>query len=134
MSYEAQLQENWLGLNESDNWLTEVCMPNHHIMEYLKLYTAERGVVREISTKKIVSVNIRIGRLKGLAMRKEYLLKYLAHSGYDLVFYSLGEKLVRAKDSYQNIGKFYDLSAAYSYENESLEEIQPMRISQTLSK
>jgi hypothetical protein len=132
LSYEAQLQENWLGLNESDNWPTEVCMPNHHIMEYLKLYTAERGVVREISTKKIVSVNIRIGRLKGLAMRKEYLLKYLAHSGYDLVFYSLGEKLVRAKDSYQNIGKFYDLSATYSYENKSIVEIQPIHISQIL--
>lgn len=133
LSYEAQLQENGFGLNESDSWLAEVCMPNHHIMEYLKLYTAERGVVRDTSANEIVvSVNIRIGRLKGLAMRKKYLLEYLIHFGYALVYYSLGEKLVRTKNIYKNLGKFYNLSAAYSYEDANIVDIQPMRISKIL--
>ncbi len=134
LSYEAQLQENWFGLDDSNVWLRYVCMPNHHIMEYLKLYTAERGVVRDISTNEIVSVNTRIGSLRGLAIRKEYLLKYLIDFGYALVYYSLGEKLVRMKNSYQNLGKNYDLSGSYSYEDGQIMEIQPMRISQTLPK
>lgn len=131
LSYEAQLQENWLGLDSPNDWLHEVCMPNHHIMEYLKLYTAERGVVRDISTNEIVSVNTRIGSLRGLAMRKNYLLKYLTDFGYALVYYSLGEKLVRMKNSYQNLGKIYDLSGSYSYEDGHIMEIQHMHISQT---
>jgi hypothetical protein len=132
LSYEAQLQENWFGLNDSNRWLTEVCMPNYHIMEYLKLYTAERGVVRDISTNEKVSVNIWVGNLKGLAMRKEYLLEYLTHFGYALVYYSLGEKMVRKKNSYQTVGKIYGLSGSYSYENENIVDIQPMCISKIL--
>ena len=101
-------------------------------MEYLKLYTAERGVVRDTSVNEIVSVNIRIERLKGLAMRKKYLLEYLTYFGYALVYYSLGEKMVRKKNSYQTVGKIYDLSGSYSYENENIVDIQPMRISKIL--
>lgn len=134
LSYEAQLQENWFGIDEPNVQLHYVCMPNHHIMEYLKLYTAERGVVRDISTSKIVSVNIQIGSLRGLAIQKEYLLKYLTNFGYALVYYSLGEKLVRMKNSYQNLGKSYDLSGSYLYEDGHIVEIQPMRISETLPK
>lgn len=134
LSYEAQLQENWFGLDESKAWLHEVCMPNHHIMEHLKLYTAERGVVRACSNNEIVSVNIRIGRLRGMVIRKEYLDKYLADMRYSLVFYSLGEKLVRSKDSYHNLGKNYDLSGAYSYEDGNIVEVQHMYIADTFPK
>ncbi len=134
LSYEAQLQENWFGLDESKTFLREVCMPNHHIMEYLNLYTAERGVVRDCSNKEIVSVNFRVDRLRGLAIRKEYLDKYLTDFGYVLVYYSLGEKLVRMKNSYQNLGISYNLSGAYSYENGCIIDIQPMRISDTYPK
>lgn len=128
LSYESQLQENSFGFDDSNEWLPEVCMPNHHIMEYLKLYTAQRGVVRDISTNEIVSVNIRVGGLKGLAMRKDYLSEYLSHSGCALVYYSLGEKLVRAKN-HQALGKFYDLSGSYAYEDGSILAIEPMHIS-----
>ena len=100
-------------------------------MNFLKLYTAERGVVREISTNEIVSINIQIGSLRGLAMRKECLLKYLTNYGYVLVYYSLGEKLVRMKNSYQNLGKKYDLSGSFLFEDGYIKEIKPMHISQT---
>lgn len=128
LSYEAQLQENWFGLDDFNERFRYVCMPNHHIMEYLKLYTAERGIVRDMSTNGVVSVNIQIGSLSGLAIRKEYLLKFLMDSGYALVYYSLGEKLVRMKNSYQNWGKIYDLSGSYSYEDGHIIDIQPMHI------
>lgn len=64
-------------------------------------------------------------------MRKEYLLKYLINYGYVLVYYSLGEKLVRMKNSYQNLGKNYDLSGSFLFEDGYIKEIKPMSISQT---
>lgn len=134
LSYEAQLQKNWFGLDESKAWLHEVCMPNHHIMDHLRLYTAERGVVRACSNNEIVSVNIRIDRLRGMVIRKEYLDKYLTDMGYSLVYYSLGEKLVRSKDSYHNLGNNYDLSGVYSYEDGNIVEVQPMYISNIFPK
>ena len=42
--------------------------------------------------------------------------------------------MVRKKNSYQTVGKIYDLSGSYSYENENIVDIQPMRISKILSE
>lgn len=134
LSYEAQLQENKFGLDESSLSLGEVWMPNHNIMEHLKLYTAERGVIRSRSNNEIVSVNFRVERLRGLAIRKEYLEKFLADFEYTLVYYSLGEKSLMMKNSYQTLGKVHELSGAYCYENGLIEEIQSMRISNTFPK
>ena len=47
-------------------------------MEALNLYTAERGVVRDKNTNAIVARNFSVGRMNGLAMRKDYLDKYLS--------------------------------------------------------
>lgn len=134
LSYEAQLQENKFGLDESKAMLGEVYMPNHHIMEHLKLYTAERGVIRSCSNNEIVSINFRVEKLRGLAIRKDYLEKYLTDFGYCLVYYSSGEKSLRMKNSYQTLGRIHELSGAYSYENGQIEAIQPMRISDTFPK
>ena len=54
--------------------------------------------------------------------------------GFSLVYYSLGEKFVRSKDSYQNFGKNYDLSGAYSYEGGNIVEVQPMSIADIFPK
>lgn len=70
--------------------------------------------------------------MNGLAIRKEYLDKYLSENQMSLVFYSLGEKHVRGKDNYQTLGKRYDLSGTYFYENGKIKEIQAMHISSTL--
>ena len=134
LSYEAQLQENKFGLDESKAMLGEVYMPNHHIMEHLKLYTAERGVVRACSNNEIASVNFRVERLRGLAIRRDYLEKFLTDFGYSLVYYSLGEKSLRMKNNYQTLGRIHELSGAYSYKNGQIEAIQPMRISETFPK
>lgn len=97
LSYEAQLQENWIGLDENSVNLREVSMPNHQMMESLDLYTAERGVVRDKKNHSVVARNFAIGKMNGLAIRKEYLDKYLSENQMSLIFYSLGEKYVRGK-------------------------------------
>lgn len=129
LSYEAQLQEEWIGLDETEMYLKEVSMPNHLVMEALSLYTAERGVVRDKNNNAIVARNFSVGRMNGLAMRKDYLDKYLSEKNLALVFYSLGEKYVTQKGTYHSIRHRYDLSGAYCYENGKIEEIQAMHIS-----
>ena len=132
LSYEAQLQEEWIGLDETEMYLKEANMPNHLVMKALNLYTAERGVVRDKNDNTIVARNFSIGKMNGLAMRKDYLDKYLSENNLALVFYSLGEKYITQKGTYQSIGHRYDLSGAYCYHNGNIEEIQPMHISNTL--
>ena len=132
LSYEAQLQEEWIGLNEDEINLREVCMPNHLVMEALNLYAAERGAVRDKANGTIVARNFESGKMNGLAIRKDYLDRYLSDNRQALVFYSLGEKYVTKKDTYYSMGNRYDLSGAYYYDNGSISEIQPMHISNTL--
>lgn len=132
LSYEAQLQEEWIGLDENEMYLKEASMPNHLVMKALNLYNAERGVVRDKNDNAIVARNFSIGKMNGLAMRKEYLDQYLSDNNLALVFYSLGEKYIIQKGTYQSIGQRYDLSGAYCYHDKSFEEIQPMHISNTL--
>ena len=132
LSYEAQLQEEWIGLDETEMYLKEANMPNHLVMETLNLYTAERGVVRDKNDHAIVARNFSIGKMNGLAMRKDYLDKYLSENNLALVFYSLGEKYITQKGTYQSIGHRYDLSGAYCYHDGNVEEIQAMHISDTL--
>lgn len=129
LSYEAQLQENWIGLNEDRVYLKKACMPNHLVMERLNLYTAERGVVRDKKNDVVVSRNFTVGKMNGLAIRSDYLEKYLNDNNLSLVFYSLGEKYVRLRGSYEVIGERYELSGAYCYVNGEIKEIQPMHIS-----
>ena len=132
LSYESQLQENWIGLKEDDIFLKEASMPNHNVMNVLNLYTAERGVTRDKYDNTAVSRNFLIGKMKGLAMRQDYLEKYLENEHLSLVFYSLGEKYVTPKNEYQSIGDRHDLSGAYYYENGRIVDIQPMHISNTI--
>lgn len=132
LSYEAQLQEEWIGLDETEMYLKEVSMPNHLVMEALNLYTAERGVIRAKSDNTIVARNFSIGKMNGLVMRKEYLDQYLSDNNLALVFYSLGEKYIIQKGTYQSMGQRYDLSGAYCYHDNSFDEIQPMHISNAL--
>lgn len=132
LSYEAQLQEEWIGLDETEMYLKEVSMPNHLVMEALNLYTAERGVIRAKSDNTIVARNFSIGKMNGLVMRKEYLDQYLSDNNLALVFYSLGEKYIIQKGTYQSMGQRYDLSGAYCYHDNSFDEIQPMHICNTL--
>lgn len=132
LSYEAQLQEDWLGFKNDEIILREASMPNHKVMNVLNLYTAERGVIRNKCNKTVVARNFSIGKMNGLAMRKDFLERYLENEHLALVFYSLGEKNIIPKKGYQSIGERHDLSGAYYLENGKIVDIQPMHISNTV--
>lgn len=132
LSYEAQLQEDWIGLKEDEVYLKEASMPNHKVMNALNLYTAERGVIRNKDNNTAVARNFSIGKMNGLAIRKDYLEKYLENERLSLVFYSLGEKYIIPEKGYQSIGERHELSGAYYYDNGKIVEIQPMHISNTI--
>ena len=132
LSYESQLQEDWAGIDDNENYLREASAPNHLVMTALNLYTAERGIVKSKDNNEIVSVNFAIGRMNGVVIRQEYLDKYLQENHLSLVFYTLGEKYVRNCDNFANITKRFDLSGAFYYENGEIQTIQPMHISDKL--
>lgn len=133
--YEGQLQERWLDLDEEQIDLGDVLMPNHNIMTALDLYAAERGIVRDQQKPNIkVAVNFRQGHLRGIAMRKDYLDKYLNDNDLCLVYYCVGEKCIRRAKDYMPIGCRYELSGSYYYFQNGIEIIQPMRIMNTPSK
>lgn len=129
LSYETQLQEDWTGIDDNENYLREAIAPNHLVMSDLGLYTAERGVVRSKNDDHIVAANFKIGRMNGLAIRQDDLDKYLHKNHLSLVFYSLGEKYVRKGDDFANIAQRFDLSGAFYFENGVIRVIQPMHIS-----
>lgn len=129
LSYETQLQEDWTGIDDDDNYLRDASFPEHRVMESLRLYTAERGVIRSLKDNQIVSVNFKIGRMNGLAIRQDFLDLYLNKRGLALVYYCLGEKYVRMADSFADIKKRFDLSGAYYYDRGQIKEIQSMHIS-----
>ena len=132
LSYETQLQEDWIGLKEDEVYLKEASMPNHKVMNALNLYTAERGVIRNKDNNTAVARNFSIGKMNGLAIRKDFLEKYLENERLSLVFYSLGEKYIIPEKGYQSIGERHELSGAYYYDNGKIVEIQPMHISNTV--
>ena len=132
LSYETQLQEDWTGIDDNENYLREAIAPNHLVMSALNLYTAERGIVRSKNDGHIVTTNFKIGRMNGMAIRQDYLDKYLQESNHSLVFYSLGEKYVRNCDDFVNIAQRFDLSGAFNYEDGEIRVIQPMHISNKL--
>ena len=77
ISNEGQLQENYDGLRNADNFLSTAYAPNEGLMNKLDLYTAERGVVRKKKTDEVVSMNFCKKGFNGIAIRKDILDHYL---------------------------------------------------------
>jgi len=121
-------------LDEDNIGLREVQAPNHHMMFHLGLYTAERGIIRDsVNPKKIVAINFQIDKFRGLAIDRSYLERYLNENGFSMIYYTLGEKCLRA-NNYQNIGISYDLSGAFYYNSGEIKVVQPMHIIDTHPK
>lgn len=135
LSYESQLQEEWGDLDENKIKLREAAMPNCLLMDHLRLYTAERGIIRDLSHPEIkVAVNFEMDQIYGLAIRHDYLDKYLNDMGYSMVYYTLGEKYIHRSKDYYTVGPRYDLSGAYYYNNDKIETVQPMHITDAFPK
>jgi len=137
LSYESQLQEEWGDLNEDNIGLREVVMPNNIMMEQLGLYTAERGIIRDLKKPEIkAAVNFEMDRLRGLAIRRDYLQKFLNRNNYSLVYYTLGEKYVHRRKDYHNVGYRHNLSGAYFYNDKEnkVETVQSIHIVESYPK
>ena len=75
----CQLQEDMGGIEYEQRPISNAMLPNWDFMQHLGLYTAERGIVRDIETGSIVSYNrdnVEIG-CSGLIVRKSFLDQYL---------------------------------------------------------
>ena len=98
LAYNAQFQEDVLGIGDKDNFSSTVYMPCVDMMEKLNLYTAERGVVRRKNDNEVVSFNINIpnSSFYGMVMRKDVLQNYLAITKQILFTCLCGDKHIVA--------------------------------------
>ena len=127
LSYEAQLQENWEGIDENDEFLTTVYMPCVEMMEQLGLYCSEnRGVVKAADGS-IAAINVEKGNgINGLFVRRDILNEYVRQNDYVMFYYILGEKWLRKNEHEATIK---DLSAAYQYNpDRDITSIQAMQV------
>lgn len=128
LSYMAQLQEEWTGIEDRDGYLTTVYMPCREMMEQMGLYCSEvRGLVKTEKDGSVVGINTGYGDcVNGLFIRQDVLNAYLEKNGYVMFYYLLGEKVnwVGEMNSLMR-----DLSAAYRYMPDgTLHDVQPMRV------
>ena len=132
LSYVAQLQEDTLGLDLPDDWPSSAYAPCPDVMKVLNLYTAERGVVREYETGKIVALHsVYVGmKFSGIIMRKEYLDRYLKESDCALMFFICGEKSF-GEGAVEGLS-IKELSGASVYTHDKgLQIIQPIHVVKT---
>lgn len=97
VAYDEQLQEENYGfLNKEETYSFSASMPCGEMMREMKLYTAERGIIRRIADDAIVGINMSIINEKtGLVVRKDLLCEYLKKKKYHLYCFILGNKEVR---------------------------------------
>lgn len=129
VAYDEQLQEENYGfLHKEENYSYSASMPCGEMMREMKLYTAERGVVRRIEDDSIAAINLDIIKEKtGLVVRKDILCEYLRKKKYHLYVFILGNKEVRAGSMMVVDSK--DLSGCMTMDEKGeWKEVQKLRI------
>ncbi len=126
LSYEAQLQENWEGIDD-ESFLGTAYMPCVEMMKQMDLYCSEvRGIVKSASDDSVAAINTDYENgIRGMYIRRDILDEYLERNDYAMFYYVLGQKSTK-KD-----GNYYtrDLSAAYQYNPEGdITSIQAMQV------
>lgn len=127
LSYETQLQEDWEGIDQNNEFLTTVYMPCVEIMNQMDLYCSEKRGIIKTTDGSLAAFNTDYGSpVNGLFVRREILNDFLKQNGYVMFYYVLGEKLLRMENHNSNLK---NLSAAYQYQLDSeVKKIQPMRV------
>ena len=129
LTYEAELQEDFRGIQSEENISSTVYAPCRDIMDSLGFYTAERGIVRKSDNGEIVAINrLILGEsFHGLLIKRTFLNEYLKKQRKCLFFCLLGEKNLISSPPYQILVR-HDLTGAALYkENDVAEMIQPLR-------
>lgn len=129
LTYEAELQEDFIGIQSEENIASTVYAPCRDIMDSLGFYTAERGIVRKSDNGEIVAINrLILGEsFHGLLIKRTFLNEYLKKQRKCLFYCLLGEKNLISAPHYQILVR-NDLTGAALYkENDVAEIIQPLR-------
>lgn len=129
LTYEAELQEDFRGIQSEENIASTVYAPCRDIMDSLGLYTAERGIVRKSDNGEIVAINrLILGEsFHGLLIKRTFLNEYLKKQRKCLFFCLLGEKNLISSPHYKILVR-HDLTGAALYkDNDVAEMIQPLR-------
>ncbi len=129
LPYMCLLQENKMGLSEEDaeTLIAEVYAPCDDMMNYLNLYTAERGIVRSMETDEIISIDTRIlGLQSGIIIRRSFLNRYLRHEDVSMFYTHIGEKTIRQREHFSEFGiRRYTGAGKYNKEGD-ITVLQPI--------
>lgn len=112
-AHTTQLQEDFTGSNNDDEFEGSMDMPTEKIMSTLKLHTAERGIIRD-DAGNVVAINIcRSNRIKALVIKREILNYFLSESNMSLYYFNTSLKEVFGTTRFY---KRQRLNALFRYE------------------
>ena len=123
-----QLQEDKRGIDTED-YLSNAYLPCEDMMNVLGLYTAERGIIRSVAGNDVVACSMnQLGyNHGGLAIKKDYLERYLEESGNVLFFFIMGEKLAKISVNITGDG-IKQLSSCWYMDVAGIHEVQPISV------
>lgn len=124
LAYEAQLQEDYKGINEEYRFMSTAYMPCREMMEMFEWHTAERGVIRDAKGD-IVAINREIpgDPLHALLVLRSKLDAYLEARDKVLFWSLIGEKQLGSVPYIQ----IERLTGAAAYRTVGIDMIQPLR-------
>lgn len=125
LAYEAQLQEDYKGIDDECQFMSTAYMPCKEMMEIFGWHTAERGIIRDTHGK-IVAINRNIpgDPLRALLVLRSKLDEYMEAKGLVLFWSLVGEKQY-GNHPHTLIAR---LTGAAAYRaGEEIDEMQPLR-------
>ena len=125
LAYEAQLQEDYKGIDDECQFMSTAYMPCKEMMEMFGWHTAERGIIRDTHGK-IVAINRNIpgDPLRALLVLRSKLDEYMEAKGLVLFWSLVGEKQY-GNHPHTLIAR---LTGAAAYRaGEEIDEMQPLR-------
>ena len=125
LAYEAQLQEDYKGIDDEYQFMSTAYMPCKEMMEMFGWHTAERGIIRDTHSK-IVAINRNIpgDPLQALLVLRSKLDEYMEAKGLVLFWSLVGEKQY-GNHPHALIAR---LTGAAAYRTgEEIDEMQPLR-------
>ena len=130
LAYSAQLQEDFKGMNDENQYLTTAYAPCCDMMRMLNLHTAERGVILDRHGS-VVAINRDIpdDSIRALLVRKDILDYYLQEKGLVLFWSLVGEKQYGKLTPSVVIKRLTGASAYIP--GEGVDRMQPLRIEPT---
>ena len=125
LAYEAQLQEDYKGINEEYQFMSTAYMPCREMIKMFDWHTAERGIIRDRAGE-IVAINRNIpgDPLDALLVLRSKLDDYMEAKGLVLFWSLVGQKQIVNHPNALTV--FLTGAAAYKV-GEEIDIIQPLK-------